>query len=400
MICILLVMLIQAVRYFPFKFGGWNQVQLSFSYEYGFIQRGFLGTMLSLASGLFHIPWGYMRYVHGFLVMGIFTALMLFIVYRALESERIGAVTKSFLAGLALVFFMGPGWSTNYSNFGLTELWLPVLCILGMYLLVKGRFLWCVPVICAVCILIHTAYVFLYFNLVLVAFFYKIFIAGDGKRRYIITGMVSFALTSALFLYLMFFATAKEGVTVEYVLGRTAEFLGAPMEEAEGHREAIQGYLFRDGGFSGIAFDIKDYWLILTVMLVLFSPFIYEVIRYWRLVAAQAKAAGRKSLPYALVPFGVLTTIPMYVMHCDYGRWTYAAFFYEFACIWLLNLTGDGAAVGAAAEMMKIISKNKVYYLVLLFYAGVSGAFSQNLINPMVSMVESYGWKILEALGM
>lgn len=260
--------------------------------------------------------------------------------------------------------------------------------------------MWCILVIAVVCELIHTGYVFLYFNLILVVFYYKIFLekgANIRPKKYIVYGIVTFVLTSVLFLYMMFAATAREGITIEYVIERTAEFMHKPMEEIETQRELIQGYLFRDGGFSGIAFDIKDYWLLLIVMLVLFSPFIYEVYRYWRLVA---KEAGKIGVVYALIPFGVVTTIPMYIMHCDYGRWTYAAFFYEFACIWLLNVAGDGAAAKAASRMMERIDANKTYYLVLLFYAGITGAFAQNLINPMVSMIESYGWKVLGALGL
>lgn len=396
-ICLVMVMVVQAVRYFPFKFGGWNQVQLSFSYEYGFIQRGFLGTLLNLVSKVFHIPWGYMRYVHGFLTMGTFTVLMLFITYRTLESDRTDTVARSFLTGLALVFFMGPGWSTNYSNFALMELWLPILSILGIYFLIKGKMIWCIPIISIICELIHTGYVFLYFNLILVVFFYKILISNADKRKYILCGMITFILTSALFIYMMFFAVAKGDVTIDYVIGRTAEFMNKPVEEIETQRDLIQGYLFRDGGFSGIALDIKDYWLLLIVMIVMFSPFIYEVYRYWRLVITQA---GRKGGLYALIPMGIATTVPMYIMHCDYGRWTYAAFFYEFACIWLLNMIHDEAATKATARMMEMINANKIYYTVLLFYAGISGAFAQNLINPMISMVESYGWKVLEALGL
>lgn len=407
MVCLFLVMLVQAIRYFPFKFGGWNQVQLSFSYEYGFIQRGFLGTLLNLTSRIFHIPWGYMRYIHAFLTMGTFTLLMLWLVYRALREEEMDVAVKRFLSGLALVFFMGPGWSTNYSNFALMELWLPILSILGMYALVKGKHMWCIPVIAVVCELIHTGYVFLYFNLILVVFYYKIFMEkgadirhSDTKhsdtKKYIVYGIVTFVLTSILFLYMMFAATAREGITIDYVIERTAEFMHKPIEEIETQRELIQGYLFRDGGFSGIAFDIKDYWLLLIVMLVLFSPFIYEVYRYWKLVA---KEAGKLGAGYALIPLGIVTTIPMYIMHCDYGRWTYAAFFYEFACIWLLNVTGDRTAAKAASKMMERIDANKTYYLVLLFYAGITGAFAQNLINPMVSMIEFYGWKVLGALG-
>ena len=404
-------MLVQAIRYFPFKFGGWNQVQLSFSYEYGFIQRGFLGTLLNLASAIFHIPWGYMRYVHAFFTIGTFTVLILWIVHKSLGKDQMDAAVRRFLEGLALVFFMGPGWSTNYSNFALMELWLPILSILGIYFLIKEKQMWCIPVIAVVCELIHTGYVFLYFNLILVVFYYKIWIEKSAdrippqikesqnpvRRRYIVYGSVTFVLTSILFLYMMFAATAREGITMEYVIDRTAEFMHKPIEEIETQRELIQGYLFRDGGFSGIAFDIKDYWLLLIVMLVLFVPFIYEVYRYWQLVVREA---GKFGVRYALIPFGIVTTIPMYIMHCDYGRWTYAAFFYEFACIWLLNMTGDRAATGAASKMMERIDANKTYYLVLLFYAGITGAFAQNLINPMVSMIESYGWKVLGALGL
>ena len=407
MICLFLIMLVQAIRYFPFKFGGWNQVQLSFSYEYGFIRRGFLGTLLNLMSRTLHIPWGYMRYVHALLTMGTFTLLMLWIVYKTLGEEQMDAAVKRFLAGLALVFFMGPGWSTNYSNFALMELWLPILSILGIYALIKGKQLWCIPVIAVVCELIHTGYVFLYFNLILVVFYYKIFIEKGSAlehtekkhtetKKYIVYGIVTAVLTSVLFLYMMFAATAREGVTIEYVIERTAEFMRKPIEEIETQRELIQGYLFRDGGFSGIAFDIKDYWLLLIVMLVLFSPFIYEVYVYWKLVV---KEAGKQGVFYLLIPLGIVTAIPMYIMHCDYGRWTYAVFFYEFACIWLLNMIGDGAAEKATSKMMERIDANRTYYYVLLFYAGISGAFAQNLINPMVSMIESYGWKVLEALG-
>ena len=118
---------------------------------------------------------------------------------------------------------------------------------------------------------------------------------------------------------------------------------------------------------------------------------------YWKLVV---KEAGKQGVFYLLISLGIVTAIPMYIMHCDYGRWTYAVFFYEFACIWLLNMIGDGAAEKATSKMMERIDANRTYYYVLLFYAGISGAFAQNLINPMVSMIESYGWKVLEALGL
>ena len=92
---------------------------------------------------------------------------------------------------------------------------------------------------------------------------------------------------------------------------------------------------------------------------------------------------------------GVLTVIPMYIMHNDYGRWTYAVFFYEFMWIWVLNLIQDTNAHEAAKRLMMRVSSNKLYYIVLIFYAAVLGAFEQNLVSPLISTIESYGWKII-----
>ena len=85
----------------------------------------------------------------------------------------------------------------------------------------------------------------------------------------------------------------------------------------------------------------------------------------------------------------------MYIMHNDYGRWTYAVYFYEFAIVWLLNLLNDTHAKKATNELMERVHTNKAYYSLLLFYAVVSGPFQQNLINSMISLIETLGWKFL-----
>jgi hypothetical protein len=336
-----------------------------------------------------------MRYIYGISTMGIFTLMVLIIVYKMIKNEKCSTVTKYFLAGLSLAFFMGPGWSTNYSNFALTDLWLPIISVLAVYLILKEKYIWIVPVLSCICLLIHTAYVFLYFNIVLFAFWYKIIVADKKKTTYIVSAIVSLISVSALFIYMMFFAHAREGISPDYVMARAAEFVSKTVDEIEMHRSTVLGYLFREGDFTGISFYISSYWLLLVVMIIMFGPFIYELCNYWKYVVTEAKACGRNKFLYGVIPFGCITTIPMYIMHCDYGRWTYAVFFYEFACIWILNILNDECIIKATKHMYDRIINNKVYFIVLLFYAGVSGAFSQNLVNPMISTIESYGWKII-----
>ena len=49
------IMLWKAFQQAPFVPCKWNSVMLSFSYRYGFIQRGFLGTIIDVLSDIFPI---------------------------------------------------------------------------------------------------------------------------------------------------------------------------------------------------------------------------------------------------------------------------------------------------------------------------------------------------------
>lgn len=396
MILLLAVMLIQAVRYFPFKFGGWNQIQLSFTYAYGLIQRAFLGTILDVVSTLFHIPLKYMRFLYGIVTMVLFTLLLGVSVRKALEKSSTDSLAQKFFMGMSILFFVGPGWDTYYNNFALTDLWMLMLSVTGVFVVLRGKHLWVAFVVSIIGVLVHTAYVFMYFNFVLAAFAYQILVQEkESAKKYVCWLIPTFLSTSAMFLYMMFFSHAKEGITIDYVMNRTAEFVGRSVEEIKHHQYTVEGYLFRNGD-TGIKLEITSYWLLFLVMVALFSPFLYEIYRYWKEVYHCAKQSGSKNCwLYALLPMGVLTVVPMYIMHNDYGRWTYAVFFYEFMWIWVLNLIQDTNAHEAAKQLMMRVSSNKLYYIVLIFYAAVLGAFEQNLVSPLISTIESYGWKII-----
>lgn len=325
MILLLAVMLIQAVRYFPFKFGGWNQIQLSFTYAYGLIQRAFLGTILDVVSTLFHIPLKYMRFLYGIVTMVLFTLLLVVSVRKALEKSSTDSLAQKFFMGMSILFFVGPGWDTYYNNFALTDLWMLMLSVIGVFVVLRGKHLWVAFVVSIIGVLVHTAYVFMYFNFVLAAFAYQILVQEkESAKKYVCWLIPTFLSTSAMFLYMMFFSHAKEGITIDYVMNRTAEFVGRSVEEIKHHQYTVEGYLFRNGD-TGIKLEITSYWLLFLVMVALFSPFLYEIYRYWKEVYHCAKQSGSKNCwLYALLPMGVLTVIPMYIMHNDYGRWTYA----------------------------------------------------------------------------
>lgn len=392
------IIVIQAVRYFPFKFGGWNQIQLSFTYDYGFVQRALLGSVLDAISRLCHIPWGYMRYAYGLFTMALFTVLVLGTVYKALNQNSLDNGTRKFLYCMGLLFFMGPGWNTFYNNFALTDVWLLMLSMLGSRAVIKGKQLWMAVAAPAVCILIHTGYVFMYFSLIAGVFVYKAFTGPDKlKRKYIFYGAVTAVVCSGLFVYMMFFSHVRQGITLDYVMERTAEFVSRDIGELEGHRDAIGSYLFGTDNSQGMQLAIVEYRLIFIVAAAMFLPFVRELYIYWKTIVKGADKSVR--WVYFILPvMGVVMALPLYIMHSDYGRWTYAVVFYEFALIWILNITGDGRALDATKELADRVRQNKAYYLVLVFYVVTLGAMEQNLISPLIATVETYCWKLLAFL--
>lgn len=397
---ILLITIVQAVRYFPFKFGGYNQIMLSFTWAYGFIQRALIGTILDLESRLFHIPLKYMRYIYGVFTVAFFTLLFYYILYATLNKKKT-ADAQQFFKGLALAFFIGPGWVANYANFALTDIWLAMCSVLSVYLIFKEKCVWVTVVISIIGVLIHPGYVFLYFNLVLAAIFYKTFMQVDKmqKKSFVLLG-VQFVLTSFLFLYMFLFSHTKAGITVDYVMSRTAEFVSKSVEEISNHQSSIEGFLFRKEGMDqGIHFCIEEYRYILVAMGIVFLPFFIEIFNYWKLVVNNAKTSmGNKCWMYGILPFGCLTLVPVYLMQNDYGRWTFAGFFYEFVMIWILNLIEDKNVVRATSTYMTKVRENKAYYIFLLCYAAICGTFEQNLVNNLVSTIETYIWKVVELL--
>lgn len=394
---ILGIMIVQAIRYFPFKFGGWNQIQLSFSYAYGFIQRAFLGTILDIISSLFHIPLKYMRYIYGIGTVALFSAVILLILYKVMTSAKIKLESKSFLAWLGILFMIGPGWSTYYNNFANTDVWLLLVSLFGVYFVVNNKCLPLVVLISSIGILIHQSYVFMYFNLILVFFLYKWMTCEEKNtaKRYFAWGAVTFVVCSGLFLYMQFFSRAASDITMEYVMNRTAEFMDETISGIQNHESTISMYLFRNGGMDPFT-GIKEYWTILIAIILVYSPFILEVICYWKAFIKKAKQEKQTKYGlYMLYPFGILTAIPLYIMHVDYGRWTYGVFFYEFALVWILNMIGDNNAEYATQVTLKRIRQKKIYFICLMCYAALLGAMEQNLLNDFVHMIADGMYKII-----
>lgn len=194
------IMIAQAIRYFPFKFGGWNQIMLSFSYRYGFIQRALIGTILDIESILFHIPLKYMRYIYGIFTVVFYSVVFLAIAINVIKKQSDKDI-QSFLKGLTLAFFFGPGWVSCYSNFAITDIWLALVAILSVYLILKEKWIYMTVALSLIGELIHPGYVYLFFNTEMIFIAYKALFKEKNKLniKYTVLFAVNAVVASSFF---------------------------------------------------------------------------------------------------------------------------------------------------------------------------------------------------------
>jgi len=396
----LFIIAVQVIRYTPFKFGGWNHIQMSFSYSYGFIQRGFLGTVIELISTICKISSSTTRVIFCCFGELLFLTSIIFFFLKTIKLASNTTLSRgNLLLGLSILFLIGPGWSTYYYNFGHSDIYLISLTLFACYLLITDFMSFLIIPITALCVLIHQGYIFMFLNIILVLLIYKVLYLSNiaqHKKYYLILFVISLLLCSILFVYLQYYSHARDGITVKYVQERAANFVHTSVRKI-GYDDEIKVCLFR-GNYHDSLRGLRAYWLHAIVAILLYSPFLLSVVTYWKDVTKkslsgideQIKPMKVQNIFYFIIPWGFVTTLPLYVMQYDYGRWTYAAFLYEFMVIYIFNFLGDSNFISATERLIVRIKKYPFYFVVYIAYISALGAFEQNWINNYCQTIIEY----------
>ena len=192
------------LRYYEAWVNLMNGTVLAFSYKYGFISRGLVGTFYQWLDRV--LPFDMMRYQavvnYTLIVTMIFYGVMAGFFVLCLR-RGVGQIRYIILF---FTIFMVP-FSAAHFNFGRPDVYCLMLSTLAAVLLIKERAQWLVVPIAAVGVMIHQGNVFMYLNIILVLLLYRIF-SSSGKRRryYVILLIASFLVASALFLWFELFS--------------------------------------------------------------------------------------------------------------------------------------------------------------------------------------------------
>lgn len=370
------------LRYYDHFIVSVNTTPFAFSYKYGFISRGLLGTALRVLNILF--PYDFMTYDGIGLVSKaatFFFFMILFVFYgsclkRCREEMRQNARYIIFF----LSIFTFPMF-VSAENFGRLDVYLLTILLLCCILVLSEKWEWLIVPLSVVAMLLHPGYVFMDINLLLVLLLYKILTQmGEKRKKYVALFMVTFVVVSILFLYFEFFSHPQGENIYEEVVA-TAKSLSDNGQNYHDH-------LINHDILGENVFWAEWDWHIVNfiefpIFLVLFSPYIYLIGRFYHELIKSEQNRERKGA-YIIIVLGAVTLLPEMILKTDYGRYMFALIFYYIACILILLAMGDEGVAMQVKAVMNYLKKHTVLALFLLMYAFMFVPFRDFHISDML----------------
>lgn len=298
-----------------------NNTAMAFSYEYGFISRGLIGTIYQLLDKL--IPVNMMTPKALFVFMHVVTAVFIIEVFLffAYTLHRCNAVSKNLIIHLAISFTI---WTVPIfvalDGLGRLDIYCLSLSLIMAYLIITQKYECLVPVLSAISMLIHHGNVFMFMNIPLVLMIYRVLSEKEKTKRkhYIILFMFTFVTVSVLFLYFEFFSHTAGQAAYEAII-EDAKKLNFFNYYHEGLvRKEILGISVAE---SEVIFKIVNI-VELPMFIVIMLPQIIMVCKIYR-NAIKKSVNSMDRVKYLCVFAGSITVVPELVLKCDYGRYMY-----------------------------------------------------------------------------
>lgn len=316
----------------------YNTTLLAFSYKYGFISRGFLGTIYQGIGKVFGIDM--FSYVSAMRFMEISTVLffLIFLIFIMACLKYCSEESYRYVPYLGLLYtiFTIPTFSCEF-NFGRVDLFMLSMSLIGVILLLCEKMEWLVIPVSALGVMFHQGYVFMFYNVLLALLFYKILSThGKKQKKYILIFGLSLMLCGALFLWFQLFSHGNgEAYLAEIV--HNARLVGRNQKiHLDLIRAEIVGIDLTEEEKKYRACNIED----IICFTILMSPYIVTCIQFLRGLLTKAQTAAEK-WKYLAVAAGALTMVPDFLLKVDFGRWTYAVISYYMITILSLLAMGD-----------------------------------------------------------
>jgi hypothetical protein len=220
-----------------------------------------------------------------------------------------------------------------------------------------------IAVIGCICVLIHQAYVFLFFPLVLVIMIEDIW-ASKFKKKNIIMAVVAVICICVLFLIMQF----KSGIYYDNLeelmteLNNHADFeVDAGPMEAEYFWTIVEN--FTNNMVPEIPHHLKYGFILVSMLIPLWGTYLW----IW-IYAVRHSSVRSEKAKYVLILLTNLAYIPVFALMNDWGRWFAALFTVGFLNIIVLAWKHDECILNSLNVLGENIKKNPAVFILFVLY--------------------------------
>ncbi len=360
------------------------------SYDFGFISRGLIGSLLALVFPFLTQRALYLIISAVLILLSVLTAIFLGGLLRKSDKNL-----KHILAYLAVLFCINPAsisFLFSWSNFGRFDAWLLLITLVCLWLITKNKALFFVPVFCVAAVMIHQNFIFLYFPLIFILLTYRAAVTSRSRKNTtlcIITGV----LTCAGFVYFQFFGKIPSlGMeTALQMLQQRTDYpvSGAPLQFEHYAPFSQHVDLLAE---KGPALLVK-----LAGVLVIFLPLIVIFVKLWRGTLKSVTRSKWLYIGFLLVPVAAL---PIFIT-IDWGRWLAHIIIAQFLLIFCLAAMNDGPMTKSLRSLGAFVEKHRFAFLCIAVFLALPGKFTAaSVMDTPLSEIGAFGKNILALLGL
>lgn len=384
---VIILLLIYLIEYTPLIDDtiGWCLTPYALSYKYGFISRGLVGSIIRI-----FIPNLTLKHIYLIIALNtlLLCALTVFFVNRILlyAGKERGILFTVFL------FIVNPGsiaFLFYWGNYGRFDLFMIMILIIAALVMVKEKGLFLIPIMSVLGILIHQAYVFMYFPALIVLLLYFGYVKKNryAKSIFWITAIV----TCAGFLYMQF-VSGVEGYDYASMMADINATTDLPGEFIDDDMMVRLEY------FTSV-FATIQHFVILPLKKNLFKIFcvfvmIFPMLRIFGAIWKDFMSEQKSKLLWIIPWSGMIGMIPKFLMTNDYGRDFSALILSQFVMMFALRMAGDGGMKKAFENLTAKINKNPGVYAFMLVYMGSLGKFEAADILDLADRIYLFIGKI------
>lgn len=342
-----------------------NATMMAFSYKYGFISRGLIGSFYQILNAIspFDIMnyAGIMLYTQGITIL-YFIILFVFFMYSLKKCK----LTISQEIKYIIIYFTIwaiPMFITEY-NFGRLDVYCVMLSLLGAIVLISGKAEWLVVIISALGVMVHQGNVFMFLNIILVLLLYKAMShEGKNRKKYVILCVLSFLVASSLFLYFELFSHVNgQDIYDEVVsIASSLRFDGTYHKDVIDHE--ILGIDLSDRETKFRLSNVIQFPIFIIFML----PYVVLGFKLFKNIIKNATNKMEK-WKYFFVAIGAGTILPDLILKCDYGRWMFTIICYYSVVIISLLAMKDEHVTNEVKNLMNNVETKFPGAVILLVY--------------------------------